>query len=406
MAPTPSPSHNPRLFAFFNNEALIVDTYLPLAKTLGFVVVEDRECTTVHGYWNAKTGQMQLINSNFPLTRKRSLIVTQSSMTHQYLVRKWIMKIGKVVWLAKLSCDPNDIEGVFMPKSYLVRLFPITSNVSRRDPRFRVLDEYDAIWRGRKGLSKSNSNWRSHVFKYGGERLRLAMLPHFPPANPTVREREDLWATVFDISHVTQLLSLIGTAVDLERIMSDDEHVNTREWIFHLYCFCMRGQWRYHHVLKSEQELKRQRKENIYKRGLDEAETHKAFKRLHYERHRKEADQWERIAKDWTFKWIKQRDLTNHGNARSKPRPENIPVLQKFGMGCRMTYKEKLKGNEQLIKATYSESEYSTDTAGWTAEQLAKRQKAKQCKEKAKQAKELEKQKGAQAARAKKLEEK
>jgi hypothetical protein len=91
--------------------------------------------------------------------------------------------------------------------------------------------------------------------------------------------------------------------------MSDDEHVNTREWIFHLYCFCMRGQWRYHHVLKSEQELKRQRKENIYKRGLDEAETHKAFKRLHYERHRKEADQWERIAKDWTFEWIKQREV-------------------------------------------------------------------------------------------------
>ena len=185
-----------------------------------------------------------------------------------------------------------------MPKYCLVRLFPITSNVSRRDPRSRVLDEYDAIWRGRKELSKSNSNWRSYVFKYGGERLRLAMLPHFPPANSTVREREDLWATVFDISHVTQLLSLIGTAVDLERIMSDDEHVNTREWIFHLYCFCMRGQWRYHHVLKSEQELKRQRKENIYKRGLDEAETHKAFKRLHYEHHRKEADQWERIAKD------------------------------------------------------------------------------------------------------------
>jgi hypothetical protein len=37
---------------------------------------------------------------------------------------------------------------------------------------------------------------------------------------------------------------------------------------------------------------------------------------------------------------------------------------------------------------------------------LAKRQKLTQCKEKAKQAKELEKQKGAQAARAKKLEEK
>ena len=37
---------------------------------------------------------------------------------------------------------------------------------------------------------------------------------------------------------------------------------------------------------------------------------------------------------------------------------------------------------------------------------MAKRQEAKQCKEKAKQAKELEKQKGAQAARAKKLEEK
>ena len=254
MAPTPSPSHNSRPFAFFNSEVLIVNTYLPLAKTLGFVVVEDRECTTVHGYWNAKTGQMQLINSNFPLTRKRSLIITQSSMTHQYLVRKLIMEIGKAVWLAKLSCDPNDIEGVFMPKSFLVRLFPITSNVSRRDPRSRVLDEYDAIWRGRKELSKSNSNWRSYVFKYGGERLRLAMLPHFPPANSTVREREDLWATVFDISHVTQLLSLIGTAVDLERIMSDDEHVNTRECIFHLYCIYMRGQWRYHHVLKSEQD--------------------------------------------------------------------------------------------------------------------------------------------------------